>query len=163
MTPSTSPSQPASSATCHDRTVTELLRVSGALVASAFPEGWTHDAKAVVDSVAGQHGFVAPQWYLVLKTLGERRVGSSERLSVLAERAGCAKYDVLRLDVPTGLTTPADLVRWRLGMAHLAPWLASLPRPQRAELEAEATAALVNTPELVVPLLVLSCQRSDSG
>ena len=144
-----------------DRTVTELLRVSGAVVASAFPEDWTHDAKAVVDSVAGQHGFVPPQWYLQLKTLGERRVGSTERLGVLAERAGCAKYDVRRLDVPTGLKTPTDLVRWRLGMAHLAPWLASLGAPQRAGLEAEATAALADAPELVVPLLVLTCQRSD--
>ena len=53
-----------------DRTLAELLRVSGAVVASAFPEGWTHAAKAVVDSVAGRHGFVAPQWYVAAEDPG---------------------------------------------------------------------------------------------
>ena len=142
-----------------ERTLAELMRVARAGVASAFRGGWTHPAKSVVDAVAVRHGFVAPQWYVELKDVGERRVSSSERLLALAAASGWPRHDVHALDVRTGLTAPGDLVQWRLGMAHIAPWLASLSGQQRADVAGEAVAALGGAPELVVPLLVLTCVR----
>jgi SAM-dependent methyltransferase len=142
-----------------EQTLVEISRVSGAVAASAFREGWTHPAKAVVDAIAAQHGFVAPQWYVDLKNVGEVRVGSSSRLAALAQAAGWPRCDVHAVDVRTGVEQPVDLVQWRLGLAHLAPWVASLSRRQRADVEGEAVAALRGAPELVVPLLVLTGVR----
>jgi SAM-dependent methyltransferase len=145
-----------------DRTLAELLRVSAAAAASAFRDGWTHPAKSVVDSVVGQHGFVAPRWYSDLKDTGERRVSSAERLVALGQAAGWAHCDVQALEVRTGLTMPEELVQWRLGLAHIAPWLASLSDEDRGEVESTAVARLGDVPELVVPLLVLRCVRDQA-
>jgi hypothetical protein len=140
-----------------DLTLVELSRVSGAVAASAFREGWTHPAKTVVDSVVGRHGYVAPQWYVDLKERGEPRVGSADRLRAVGAAAGWTRCDVRALDVRTGLRQAADLVGWRLGLAHIAPWLAALSAEDRSAVEQEATARLTGAPELVVPLLVLTC------
>ena len=44
--------------------------------------------------------------------------------------------------VEVGCEQPAELVAWRTGMAHVAPFLAALGAPVRAALLAEAEAAV---------------------
>lgn len=134
----------------------ELRRVAPALLASAFAEGWTHPAKEVVERVLAEHGYRPPDWYEAFKTGAERRVGDPGRLAALATAAGYGGVDVARVEVATGLADPADLVAWRLGMAHHAPFVADLAPAARTEVAQQAEALLAGAPPVVVPMLVLS-------
>ena len=64
--------------------------------------------------------------------------------------------------VPTGLATPAELVSWRLGMAHFAPFMRSLDAPGRAAVRRAAEQAVAARPAgaeaepLVVSMTVLT-------
>ena len=134
----------------------ETRRVSRAVVASAFSAGWTHPAKAMVDAVAARHGFVLPVWYVWLKTDVEPSVDDPARLATLARDAGYGTVDVTTTAVDVGAGTPEQLADWRLGMAHLAPFVASLGPTERSELRAESVDVLQGAPPLVIPLVVLS-------
>jgi SAM-dependent methyltransferase len=140
----------------------EVRRVAGAVVASAFPGGWTHPAKSAVDSAAVNYGFVAPEWYERFKTEVEPQVDDPVRLEALARSAGWRDVSSTTVAVSTGVDTPADLVRWRLGMAQFAPWVATLPADVRADLLRTAEAALSGAPALVVPLVILAATRGGS-
>jgi hypothetical protein len=58
--------------------------------------------------------------------------------------------------VPTGLGSPAELAAWRLGMAHVAPFLSSLDAADRAALRRAAERAVTGTCPLVVSMVVLT-------
>jgi SAM-dependent methyltransferase len=136
----------------------EVRRVSAAVVASAFKAGWTHPAKSSVDSVVAGYGFVVPAWYVRFKADVEPLTADRDRLGALARSAGWESVAVRTVPVATGLATPADLVSWRLGMAHVAPWYATLPEDVRAALRADAEAELAGAPALVVPLVILAAR-----
>jgi ubiquinone/menaquinone biosynthesis C-methylase UbiE len=136
--------------------VREARRVAPGLVASAFAPGWTHPAKAAVDAALAAYGYQIPDWYVRFKAEVEPLVDDPSRLHALATEAGYRDVAVRVVDVPTGLETPAQLAGWRLGMAHLAPFMAALGPTERAAARAAAEAALVGAAPLVVPLVVLS-------
>ena len=105
----------------------EARRVGGALAASTFAPGWTHPAKDAVDEVL--RAVRLPPAGLVLRpsapgSRGQRSgaAGRGGGRGRLRRRAGA--HD----SVPTGLSAPAELASWRLGMAHFAPFLRSLDR-----------------------------------
>ncbi|HWM96537.1 MAG TPA: hypothetical protein VNO54_05720, partial [Streptosporangiaceae bacterium] len=85
---------------------------------------------------------------------------------VLAECAGAAGFtrvQVNTMSVPTGLATPAELVSWRLGMAHYAPFLRSLDPAGRAAVRraaeqavAKASCGAAGGGPLVVSMVVLT-------
>ena len=58
--------------------------------------------------------------------------------------------------VQAGLDSPGQLAAWRLGMAHVAPFVAALPAARRAELRRAAAAAAAGTGPLIVSMLVLT-------
>jgi hypothetical protein len=60
--------------------------------------------------------------------------------------------------VPTGLDRPAQLAAWRLGMAHVAPFVGTLPAARQAELRRAAAAAAAGTGPLTVSILVLTAR-----
>ncbi len=78
-----------------------------------------------------------------------------------AAAAGFRRVRVDTADVPAGLATPAELVSWRLGMAHMAPFMRSLDAPGRAAVRraAEQAVAAVAGP-LVVSMVVLTALSS---
>ena len=55
-----------------------------------------------------------------------------------AAAAGFTRVRARTTAVPTGLATPAQLASWRLGMAHVAPFLRSLDAPGRAAVRRAA-------------------------
>lgn len=137
------------------RALRETRRVGTAIVASAFEAGWTHPAKAAVDAALEPLGFQPPEWYVALKRDVEPQVDDPDGLAGLARAAGYGQVDVRTIEVATGVDTPAGLAAWRLGMAHLAPYLSSLGPGQQAAARRVAEDALVGAPPLVVPLVVL--------
>jgi SAM-dependent methyltransferase len=140
------------------RALREARRVARILAASAFAAGWSHPAKAAVDDAMAPFGFTPPPWYATLKCDSERQLDDPAAFTALAADAGYADVRVGVHQVPTGLTTAAELAAWRLGMAHLAPFVAALPAAARAEARRAAEEALVGAPPLVVGLVVFTAR-----
>lgn len=133
----------------------ELRRVAGALVASAYAPDWGHPAKEAIEDVLQAHGFQPPDWYAVVRADANP---STTELEAFARSAGYATADAVGLDVATGMDSAADLVDWRLGMAHTAPWVAALAPAERDRLRRDAEAAVAGMPPLVVAMIVLSAR-----
>ncbi|MCW2752643.1 MAG: hypothetical protein JWQ32_54 [Marmoricola sp.] len=132
-----------------------MRRVGDAVVASAFAPGWTHPAKEAVDAVMAGIGFVVPAWYRRVKDQTEPAVNDAAALVDLARAAGFDAAVVRMLEVDTGLETPADIVAWRFGMAHLAPFIAGLPAEVLRGARARAEDAVAGTGPVVIPVLAL--------
>jgi len=131
----------------------EARRVGGAIAASTFAPGWTHPAKDVTDAAARSFGYRPPAWYTTLRP--GSRAGDPDVLATLAAAAGFTQVKVTVLAVPTGLATAAELVSWRLGMAHYAPFVRALDPAGRAALRHAAEQAVAATgPGPLIPLVV---------
>lgn len=133
----------------------EMRRVGGAVLVSAFAPGPDHPAKAAVDAALAAYGFEAPWWYRDLKDTLAARVDDPNGLLDLALQAGLADGEVVRIEVDTGVDDAEALADWRLGMAHLAPFIAGLDPVRRTEARADAVAAVTGMPPLVVGILLL--------
>ena len=138
--------------------LTEVRRVGGALLASAFAADWTHPAKDAVENVLVGFGYQPPTWYLRLKQEGEPAVNDPGKLTQLARVAGFHDVAVHTLKVATGVDTAEELVSWRLGMAQVAPFVESLSVYDRAALQRAAEAAVAGVPPLVVEMLALAAR-----
>lgn len=134
----------------------EARRVGRGLAASTFAPGWTHPAKLAVDDALRPFGFQPPAWYLSLQREAGPAAQDPERLTAQAAGAGFTDVQVRTMTVPTGLSDPAQLASWRLGMAQVAPFLQSLDAGQRAAARRAAEQAVAGTGPLVVSMLVLT-------
>jgi ubiquinone/menaquinone biosynthesis C-methylase UbiE len=136
------------------RELTRVTRPDGAVLASVFGAAPPHPSKDAIDAVAARHGFTVPDWYRRMKTSFEAQVATQEALARLGRDAGLVEIEVEAVHLDPRMTE-ADLVSWRAGMAHLAPFIASL-RPDQAEaLRAEARAAVVGMPPLTIAMVTL--------
>jgi SAM-dependent methyltransferase len=133
----------------------EARRVGTALAASSFAAGWNHPAKVAVDEVLGSFGYRPPPWYVTFKRDTEPRASDPAAVSRDTAAAGYTDIRLRTVAVDTGLSAPAELASWRLGMAHVAPFVASLPADRRAELRRAAEAAVTETGPLAVDVLIL--------
>jgi SAM-dependent methyltransferase len=133
----------------------EARRVGAALAASSFAAGWNHPAKAAIDEVLGAFGYRPPPWYLRFKRDTEPWASDPYLVGRDAAAAGYTDVRLRTIAVDTGLSRPAELAAWRLGMAHVAPFVVSLPADRRAALRRAASAAVTGTGPLVVSMLVL--------
>lgn len=131
----------------------EARRVAPAVVASMFDPAWEHPAKQVVDEVMAEAGFVVPDWYARMQRREQR---DSEAMRRCARTAGYTDVRATVIEVEPGLGTPGALVDWRWGMAHLAPFVASLTPQRRAACRERAEQAVSGLPPVVVAMLVLS-------
>jgi ubiquinone/menaquinone biosynthesis C-methylase UbiE len=135
----------------------EARRVAGGTVASAFDRSWSHPAKALVDEVMAGFGFEVPPWYRAIKA-HEDAVADPVRLRRAAELAGFEQVDLVLVDVRTGLDGPEEMVAWRWGMAHLAPFATTLDPRRRVEARAACLDAVAGLEPVVVPMLALSAR-----
>jgi SAM-dependent methyltransferase len=134
--------------------LSEARRVGGALAASMFAPGWTHPAKEAVDGVLRSFGYQPPAWHAALSP-GSRASDPAE-LAAGAAAAGFTQVQVQTIVVPTGLTTPAELVSWRLGMAHVAPFMRELDAPAAAAVRRTAERAVAGSGPVLVAMTVLT-------
>jgi SAM-dependent methyltransferase len=136
----------------------EARRVGATLAASSFAAGWDHPAKAAVDEVLCAFGYRPPPWYITFKRDTEPWASDPAALGRDTSAAGYADIRLATITVNTGLSRPAELAAWRLGMAHVAPFVSSLSSARRAELRRAAQAAVTGAGPLVVDMLVLSAR-----
>jgi SAM-dependent methyltransferase len=139
------------------RGLREFRRVAPAVAVSSFHASWDHPAKAAVDEVMFGAGFEPPDWHAAIQTTNQQ-VADPDALGALARAVGYDDVDVALVDVPTGIDNPASMVAWRWGMAHLAPYVATLDRATRDLLRERAEAAVAGLPPVVVPMLALSAR-----
>jgi len=133
----------------------EFRRVAPAVLTSTFHESWDHPAKTVVDEAMAEAGFVPPAWYADIKATNQQ-VADPDQLAGLARQVGYTAVEVFHVDVETGIDDPAAMVEWRWGMAHLAPFVASLDEATRERMRVRAEQAAAGLPPVVVPMLALS-------
>jgi hypothetical protein len=133
----------------------EARRVGTRLMASSFARGWTHPAKGAVDEVLAGFGYEPPGWYATFKQELEPRGSDPAELTRLAAAAGYADVRPSTVSVATGLSSAAQIASWRLGMAHIAPYVNDLDRPRRLALRSAAEAAVAGTGPVVVSMLTL--------
>ena len=98
--------------------LTELARVvrpGGAVLASTFGAEPEPVAKLAVEDVARRYGWVPSPWHLALKH-NTQLTDESHLLESCAAQAGLTQVEVIDQVVDTALRSPAELVRWRLGL-----------------------------------------------
>ena len=97
------------------------------------PPTTTTSAKAAVDQALSEAGWVAPDWYGEVKA-AMASWGTVDAATAAIERGGMAPVLVERREVTFPELTPLDLVAWRMGMAHTAPFVAGLDRLRRDDV-----------------------------
>jgi SAM-dependent methyltransferase len=137
--------------------VAELARVcraGGRVVATTFCAE-DHPVKPAVDAVLADYGFIAPEWYRTLKGGLIPRLGTPQGLAGVAASGGLAAAAVRVVDVDlSDLPLPA-IVSYRLGLAHIAPFVQGLDDVTVAALHRDAAAAVSALPPLCLSMLVL--------
>lgn len=143
------------------REIRRTLLPGGWLTCIGFRAEPQHPAKARVDQVARRFGFETPAWYFELKAR-EARVAEPAPLAAIAAAAQLVKVRVIERRVSTGTDTPEALVRWRLGMPHLAPFVAGLSVSTRSRLHQDACAALGDHPPPWRPAVLILSSRAPA-
>jgi SAM-dependent methyltransferase len=132
-----------------------VTRPGGCVLASVFSAGSVHPAKEQVEAVAARFGYRRPEWYDRMKREVEPLTENAAALATAARSGGLAEVQVLEREVDVGLDTAEDLVAWRLGMASMAPFVASLDAGRREELLEAALAAVGPEPQALRPLVLI--------
>ena len=105
--------------------VRRVLCRGGFVVASVFSTADRPAAKAVIEGVMSAAGWQPPGWYRFLKTV-DAQLGSAPLMVTAAESAGLEHIDVVERAVPTGVTDPHEVLRYRLHTrSSPGSWLAS--------------------------------------
>lgn len=121
------------------------------VLASTYAADDDHPVKGAVERALQEAGWTCPAWYAEAKAT-MAAWGSVDRVTDSVERAGLAAVEVDAVEVPFPDLTPVDLVRWRLGMAHCASFVAESGAPA---LERRALELLADDAEPLVRSVIL--------
>jgi SAM-dependent methyltransferase len=136
------------------RELGRITHPTGAVLVSVFGEAPPHPSKDAIDAVARRYGFTAPGWHRRLKDEFEPQTATPDALAALALEAGLSDVTARVVTVEPTMTD-ADLVGWRTGMAHLAPFIATLPAERAQALADDARAAVAGMPPLDLAMVTL--------
>ncbi|MDP9336310.1 MAG: class I SAM-dependent methyltransferase, partial [Actinomycetota bacterium] len=121
----------------------------GPVLASAYAEDDTHPVKAASEQALSEIGWFAPDFYIDIKT-DAAKLATLEGAEDAAEASGLRAINVEAVRVPFPKLTLDDLIEWRLGMAHIAWFVADLPADPREALVARTRDLLgADVPTLV--------------
>ena len=136
-----------------------VVRPGGFIVASVFSTADPPPAKGAIDGALATAGWDPPEWYRFVKTVGDQ-LGSADAMRAAAQAADLAHIDVFEGRVPTGLTDPHDIVRYRLSQPQSALFLAELSEAARRRVVEECVAAVSELGEPFEPGVVLLAARA---
>jgi len=132
-----------------------VVRAGGPIVASAYAADDAHPAKAAVEAAAAEQGWVVPAWSGVMRHVTSPLLATVDSALTVAERADLGTTEVEAVAVPFPQLGVADLVAWRMGMAQMAPFVATLEPDARTALRNRAAELLDGAPPLVRRMVVL--------
>ena len=139
------------------REMRRVVRTRGRVIVAVFGEAPASASKDAVDEVARDFGYQPPDWYVQLKMRTEPRSNTPALLAECAETAGLDDIEITDVVVEPGVDTPDAIAAYRIGLAHIAPFVASLPDPTRIAFVERAVAAVRTRGQAVRPrVLVLS-------
>jgi SAM-dependent methyltransferase len=136
----------------------EMRRVTasgGVVLVSSYGTDPDHPVKPAVQGSLAVAGHVIPHWYHLIQAGPVAALATSEGMARAALEAGL-EADVTEIDIAFPELGVADLVAWRMGMAHNAPFVATLGPAERDAVVARALDALGNAPTLVRRIVVLT-------
>jgi ubiquinone/menaquinone biosynthesis C-methylase UbiE len=122
-----------------------VCRLGSPVLASAYAGDDDHPAKAAVESASREAGWTPPPWYRGMQSAGVTRLSSAAGMATAARRAGLAGTSE-HVVVELADLTPDELVAWRMGMAQVAPFLATLDLAGRRRVAARARELLGDAP-----------------
>ena len=131
-------------------------------MAAAYAEDDTHPAKDACEAAASAAGWTPPPWYPTLRAEAVPRLATVDRATTAASDAGLARATAEAVRVPLPELGPEDLVAWRLGMAQIAPFLATLAEPERDAVRADAVRRLGDDPPVLVRSFIVICWRAPT-
>jgi SAM-dependent methyltransferase len=131
----------------------------GVVLASAYAADDTHPVKEAVEHAAAEVGWTAEPW------IGEMKSHAAPLLATLggaraATAAAGLDGEVQQIDVPFPELDADALVAWRLGMAQIAPFVATLPTAAMERLRARALELLGPDPEPLVRRMIVVIART---
>lgn len=136
----------------------EAVRVCGPgspVLVATYAADDAHPAKGAVERALAEVGWAPEPWYEGFRSHAASRMGTPAGLAGAAAAAGLeARSTRLEVEVP-GLG-PDDLIRWRLGMAQTAPFLAAAPPATRAAVHRRARSLLGDDPPPLRRALVVA-------
>jgi SAM-dependent methyltransferase len=140
------------------RELARITRPGGWVLTSTSGIANDHPSKSVIDDLAAEYGFRAPAWYEQLKGGIHQQVSEPQQLIEFAHAAGLpdARADIVPVSVAT---SPADLVSWRTGMAHLGPFVRALKPTDADEFMRRAHLGVRDMPPLELAMVTLVCRR----
>jgi ubiquinone/menaquinone biosynthesis C-methylase UbiE len=133
-----------------------VVRPGRPIVASAYAADDDHPVKAAVEAALAELGWTAPGWVQGMKEGAVPLLATVPSALQVAGRAALRATRAVPLEVPFPELDPVDLVAWRLGMAQVAPFVATLTRAQRDGLAERAVELLGEAPPLVRRVIVLT-------
>lgn len=137
-----------------------VLAPSGGLAVSTYAVEDAHPVKAASEAACAERGWRPPAWYQALQRDAIPRMATVERARAVAREAGLDDAVADLLAVELGLLDAVDVVAWRLGMAHVAPFVAGLASDDRARLASDILDRLgPHPPPLVRRVVVLTWHR----
>jgi hypothetical protein len=139
-----------------------VVRPSGLTIAAVFGAAPANASKDVIQEVASLHGFEPPAWYVHLKTRTEQLSNSPDLLRACSRAAGFDDVHVDDIVVDSEMSAAEDIVNYRLGMAHLAPFVSSLSAAQRDSLLRDAVTAVRERGEPVRPRVLIMSSRAPA-
>ncbi len=138
------------------REAARVTRRGGIVVASAYAADDDHPAKQAAHSVAAEFGWRPATWWRRLREDAMPKLATVERAVRETLAAGIsATVEPRQVRFPE-LDAPS-LIEWRLGMADLAPFVASLAPAARVELLSRAVEQMGSDyPMLVRRMIVIT-------
>jgi ubiquinone/menaquinone biosynthesis C-methylase UbiE len=136
----------------------ELARVTkpaGTVVATTFGAD-DHPIKPAVDAVLVQYGYVHPDWYVVAKTERFPLTATVPALTEIGRASELTEVSVELVDVDLSDLPVLSAAAYRLGMAHIAPFMRDLDIDTRRSVEADVVSAVRELPPVRLPMLVLT-------
>ena len=131
------------------RDVRRVLRRGGRFAASVYAVDDDHPVKRAVETAAADLGWRRPQWLDEVAGTAMPTLATVDRAEAALAAAGL-DGEASAMQVPIVGLTPGEMVDWRLGMAQMAPFVATLDDIHRAALRDRAHELLGRTP---VPLV----------
>jgi SAM-dependent methyltransferase len=137
---------------------TRVVVPGGAVVASAYAADDTHPVKGAVEHAAAELGWKAEPWIGEMKSQSAPRLATVDGAQAATDAAGL-HADVHQIDVPFPELDAGDLVAWRLGMAQIAPFVATLSVDGLERLRARSLELLGPDPEPLVRRMIVLAAR----
>ena len=136
------------------REAARVVRPGGWVLGSTWARRDEHAIREIVQDALLDRGWCPPSWYLSLKKATTPLTDTADALGELGRTAGLADVAADEIEVPVDATAH-ELVQWRLGMAHTAPFVAGLPALEQRQLWHQLQEAALPLPPLVCRIVVL--------